>query len=129
MISYDINLNKWVRRPGLSSSPWEVVSVPIGASFRLPVQFCCGQEIQILDSAEITLTIRKSSDAASVKIAEAQPDHDEGKGAMIFILGLSEAENQTDLQTPCYLQIQYEIDDVQYLTNLLEIVITNNYSA
>jgi len=128
MIFYDLTLNKWVRKAGLETSPWETLVIPIGAVYPLAIQFCEGSELVTPSYDTMSLVIKEAGNAAATSLATATAAYDAGNGSVVFEIDLSATANQTDDQTACFMQVAYEIDSVQYLTTLLDVSLQNNYA-
>ena len=129
MIFYDQSLNQWVRKPGLSTPPWEPLAIPIGGTFRLGVKFCQGGAIVLPDYSAMTATIKAVGYPAATALATATAEYDDGNGSIIFELDLSTTPTQDDDFTACYLQLSYTVDAFEYLTPLLDVSLIKNYTA
>jgi hypothetical protein len=129
MIFYDQSLNQWVRKPGLSTPPWESLAIPIGARYNLAVQFCEGAEITPPSYSDMSATIKAAGSPSTTALVTAAAAYDSGNGSIIFELDLSETPAQDEDFTACYLQISYTVDTFEYLTPLLEVSLINNYTA
>lgn len=129
MIFYDESLNQWVRKPGLSTPPWESLAIPIGGTFRLGVKFCQGATITLPDYSAMTATIKISGTPSATALTTATAEYDDGNGSIIFELDLSTTPAQDEDFTACYLQLSYTVDTFEYLTPLLDVSLINNYTA
>jgi hypothetical protein len=129
MIFYDQSLIQWVRKPGLSTPPWESLAIPIGGIFKLAVKFCEGATIVLPDYSAMTVTIKKAGLPESGALVTGSAEYDDGNGSIIFELDLSLILSQTEDFTPCYLQLAYTVETFEYLTPLLEVSLINNYTA
>ena len=129
MLFYDTSLNRWVRKLGATIAPWELVVIPIGATYILPILFCEGADVAVPSYTTMSLTIKIAGQPSSAAIATASAEYVDGNGAIVFEIDMSGVLSQTDDQTSCFLQVQYEVDSVQYLTTLQEVIIQNNYTA
>jgi len=129
MIFYDQSINQWVRKPGLSTPPWESLAIPIGGTFRLGVKFCEGVSIVLPDYSEMTATIKAVGSPTATALATATAEYDDGNGSIIFELDLSATPEQEDDFTSCYLQLSCTVETFEYLTPLLEVSLIKNYTA
>ena len=129
MLFYDTSLNRWVRKLGATIAPWELVVIPIGATYIFPILFCEGADVAVPSYTTMSLTIKIAGQPSSAAIATASAEYVDGNGAIVFEIDMSGVLSQTDDQTSCFLQVQYEVDSVQYLTTLQEVIIQNNYTA
>jgi hypothetical protein len=129
MIFYDQSLNQWVRKPGLSTPPWDVLAIPIGGTFRLGVKFCEGATITLPDYSAMTATIKAVGTPSATALATAAAEYDDGNGSIIFELDLSATAAQDEDFTACYLQLSYTEDSFEYFTPLLDVSLINNYTA
>lgn len=129
MLFYDTSLNRWVRKPGMTTAPWDVIAIPIGATYILPILFCEGAEVAIPSYTTMSITIKIAGQPSSAAIATASAEYVDGNGAVVFEIDMSNVLSQTEDQTSCFLQVQYEVDSIQYLTTLQEVILQNNYTA
>jgi len=129
MIFYDQSLNQWVRKPGLSTPPWESLAIPVGGTFRLGVKFCEGTKIVLPDYSEMTATIKAVGTPSATALATATAEYDDGNGSIIFELDLSTTPAQEYDFTTCYLQLSYTVVSFEYLTPLLDVSLINNYTT
>jgi hypothetical protein len=53
----------------------------------------------------------------------------DGNGAVVFEIDTSTVLSQEEDQTTCYLQVEYVVDTVPFLTTLQEVILQNNYTA
>jgi len=128
MIFYDLSLQKWVRSAGLTVDPWEVLTIPIGASYILPVTFCNGEEIETPSYSAMTVVVKKAGEPESAALIEWDADYTDGNGSVVFEIDTSTILSQEDDLTPCFLQIAYTVDGVDYFTTLLETNLQNRYA-
>lgn len=128
MIFYDTSLNRWVRKPGLSTATWDITTIPIGGIYILPILFCSGADVAVPSYTTMSLTIKLAGQPLTSAIATASAEYVDGNGAVVFEIDMSGVSNQEEDQTSCFLQVQYEVDALQYLTTLQEVILQNNYT-
>jgi hypothetical protein len=76
----------------------------------------------------MSITIKLAGQPLTSAIATASAEYVDGNGAVVFEIDMSGVSNQDEDQTSCFLQVQYEVDSLQYLTTLQEVILQNNYT-
>lgn len=113
----------------MTTAPWEVIAIPIGATYILPILFCEGADVAVPSYTTMSITIKIAGQPSSAAIATASAEYVDGNGAVVFEIDMSNLLSQTEDQTSCFLQVLYTVDSIEYLTTVQEVILQNNYTA
>lgn len=131
MLTYDLDLGAWVRKPGVETPAWGTVSVSCGQTASVPVQFCRGDSVQNLAGSTWFGGLKIENDFSGSYVASDSAPVEEGDGSIVFALDLSAvgyfATNPTESQVNAAFQICAVTDGVAMKTAPLRITLLNDY--
>lgn len=131
MLTYDLDLGAWVRKPGVDTPAWGTVSLASGQTASVAVQFCRGDAIQNLAGSTWFAGLKIEADFAGAYVAQDSAPVEDGNGSVVFALDLSSvpyfAANPTESQVNAAFQVCAVTDGVAMKTAPLRIALLNDY--
>ena len=134
MLFYDLDLGTWVKKPGSTSPPIMTPVLTIGGSFKIPVKFCQGGNVQGSGATATFCGLKLTSDFTGDYLASDNAPTFDGDQNQTFTLDLDQTsaktyftDNPTEPNVSCAIQFVFTLLTETFRTVPFPVLLQNDY--